>query len=223
MSVNIDIARLDLTRRAGLYIDETRPIDASFHRSTNSPIATRSALTMPQLATSMSVPLSCPLYLDMNSGLHSETNFKSPFEMQDNSKNSMLDMSFLYENLMKNQSNMYHFNPSLLAESFNFYLNQSCRNGDKSASPKSFSIESILGFPSASPTKDVFCNQLSFSEFPVKNGHYSVPEYVTSTDNYRPPVGHVHESCKVKGKQSCKLDCFFTGLSCATGTRLSSN
>lgn len=175
---------------------------------------------MPQLATSMSVPLSCPLYLDLNSALHPKNNFKSCFEMPDNSKN-MLDMGLLYENLVKRQPNMCTFNPSLLAESFNFYLNQSCRNGDKSTSPKSFSIESILGFPNSPPSKDVFCNQLTFHDFsPVMNGHYPTPEFANISESYRPLQGPVQQSSIVKGKQMKPL--IYTALRCSLSLSLPS-
>ena len=111
-------------------------------------------------------------------------------------------MNFLYENLVKGHSNMYQLNPNLLAESFNYYFSQSCRNDDKSVSPKSFSIESILGFPnSSSSSKNVFCNQLALSEYSIKNGHYSVPEFVPNSTIYRPVTSQVLDSAKVKGKQ----------------------
>lgn len=161
---------------------------------------------MPQLATAMSVPLSLgPLYLDLNNGLQSETNFKAPFQVSDSSK-SIFEMNFLYENFVKGQANMYHLNPNMLAESFNYYLNQNCRGNEKSVSPKSFSIESILGFPNSSPnstsSRDVFCNQFTLADFPASTRHCQVaPEFAPSTDNYRSTNGHVNfESSKGKQK-----------------------
>ncbi len=181
--------------------------------STDTLFCSLSCSKMPQLATAMhSVPLSCPLYLDVNNGAfkpeHNNVFTKAPFhEATDTSKN-MLEMSFLYENFVKGQANMYQLNPNLLAESFNYYLNQNCRGNEKSVSPKSFSIESILGFPNSSPhsstsSKDVFCNQFTLADFPASSGHcqVSATEFVTCADSYRQPLtGHVFESAKAKGK-----------------------
>ncbi|XP_017472326.1 PREDICTED: homeobox protein Hox-C5-like [Rhagoletis zephyria] len=186
---------------------------------------------MPQLATAMhSVPLSCPLYLDVNNGAfkpeHNNVFTKAPFhEATDTSKN-MLEMSFLYENFVKGQANMYQLNPNLLAESFNYYLNQNCRRNEKSVSPKSFSIESILGFPNSSPhsstsSKDVFCNQFTLADFPASSGHcqVSATEFVTCADSYRQPLtGHVFESAKAK-EQMTNID---IGSGMATEKTLSS-
>lgn len=166
---------------------------------------------MPQLANSpMSIPISCPLYLDMSVTHHPEaTNYSE----HRNSRN-MFDINYLYENLMKNQANMYQFNPNLFAESFNYYLNQNYRNGEKGVSPKSFSIESILGFSNSSSSssssssstssKDLYSNQsIDFPEsYRIKN-----QTVIGEEGNYRTVSAQVIGSSKTKG-ESLELNVF---------------